>query len=225
MQKILTGSNVSHIDEHALGDMAGGVDSVSYLSRFFGSQIQNQLRTANSSSSLPQTWPDSCMALGAPAQVAESDSSRPELSVLSNAACATPPIGSSQSGTVTPASFAFQTTATEGSDSNQQPSVTSPVAHHTWITATSQEALSSGVTIIPFLTLRKISSTATAVESSLGATLTSTSSDPSFTTINNQHSSIISSSATTASFTAVSHLPQVDGVSSMDKAGDRKSVV
>ncbi|OCB87085.1 hypothetical protein A7U60_g5820 [Sanghuangporus baumii] len=88
--------------------------------------------------------------------------------------------------------------------------------HNTWITATSDEASSSGVTIMPFITLRKANSTSSTINSLsiTGSAISSTS---------DLHSSSVTTSSAFQSMTSapvsVPRVVHVDGVSPLDKAG------
>ena len=88
---------------------------------------------------------------------------------------------------------------------------TSSSGHNTWITATSNEALSSGVTIVPFITLRTSPTTR--------SPSMATSAYPASARLSSSTISSSTSQSVTSAPVSVPRVAQINGVSPSDKAG------
>ncbi|KAL5494668.1 hypothetical protein ACEPAI_129 [Sanghuangporus weigelae] len=182
------------------------------------SETQTQLSSASSSISQ-----GSCR----PADAASITGSGNGLSITSSAGLVVPACGTSSLRT----DGVFQTAMAEipGSSSSslhassEQQSETTAVVlsgtstgHNTWITATSDEASSSGVTIMPFITLRKANTTSSTINSLSIAS-------SAFSSTSGLHSSSVTTSSamqsTTSAPVSVPRVVHVDRVSPLDKAG------
>ncbi|KAL5533644.1 hypothetical protein ACEPAG_104 [Sanghuangporus baumii] len=182
------------------------------------SETQTQLWSANSSNSQ-----GNCP----PVDAASTSGSGNGWSTTSSAGLIVPACGTSSLRT----GGVFQTAMAEIPDSSssslhassEQQTETTAAAlsgtstgHNTWITATSDEASSSGVTIMPFITLRKANTTSSTINS-----LSMTSS--AFSSTSGLHSSSMTTSSamqsTTSAPVSVPRVVHVDGVSPLDKAG------